>query len=372
MDRKRPSPVRRLLLGGAALATISAPAFASGCAAGFAPQSLVNGLRVLAVEADRPYAKPGDKVTFQMTYHDGFVNPDDPGASRQVSVLWLGGCFDPPGDAYYACYASIQNQLGSLFSSSFDPETDLPALLASGLIGIGNQFSITLPEDIVSRRPKPAGNAPHYGIAYVFFLACAGEIRPVPPEGDSEAGSFPIGCFVPGTKQRLGADSFVPGYTQVYAFADGRSNQNPAIEGLTLDDKAIPEGEIPVVGRCGISQDDRLGPPGCGRPDPFEECKSHTIDIILPKDDGLVAEIDPDAKQPDGSPLRESVWVDYFTEKGTFKADIKLVADSVEGVQNTHDVEWIAPPDPGPVRIWAVIHDARGGQRVVTRDLRVK
>lgn len=372
MERKRPSPLRRFVLGAAALAMIGGHALASGCAAGFAPISLVDSLRVLAVEADKPYAKPGDKVTFQMTYHDGFVNPDDPEASRPVTVLWLGGCFDPPGDAYYACYESIQNQFGSLFSSSFDPATDLPELLATGLIGIGDRFTITLPEDIVSRRPKPTGGAPYYGIAYVFFLACAGDIRPIPPEGDSAAGSFPIGCFATGTDQRLGADSFIPGYTQVYAFDDGRTNDNPVIEGLTFDGKKLPEGEIKAVKRCEVSADDRLGAPGCGRPDPFEECKSHTIDIILPKDDNLVAEIDPDGKQVDGSSLRESVWVDYFTEKGTFKADVKLVADSVEGVQNSHDVEWVAPPEPGPVRIWAVIHDARGGQRVVIRDFRVK
>lgn len=372
MEKKTPSRARRFILASVALAMLGGHALSSGCAAGFAPISNVDGLRVLAVQADKPYAKPGDKVTFEMTYWDGFVDPADPEASRQINVVWLGGCFDPPGDAYYGCYASLGTQLGSLFSADFNPATDIPKLLATGLFGIGDRYTLTLPEDIVSRRPKPTGGAPYYGIAYVFFLACAGEIRPVPQEGTGAAGSFPIGCFKTGTNERLGQDSFVPGYTQVYAFADGRTNENPVVTGMSIDGKRFLKDDIIEVEACPITADERLGPPGCGRADPSKDCKNYEIDITLPEDDGLVAEIDPDARQPDGTNLRESVWVDYFADKGSFNAPIKLVSDAVEGVQDSHSVDYSPPADAGPVRIWAVVHDARGGQRVVTRNLRVK
>lgn len=351
---RRPSAVRRLALSALALALFAGPAAASGCAAGFATISQVDSLRVLAVRADKPYANPGDQVTFRMTQHDGSSS------GRDVQIVWIGGCFNPPGDAYYGCYS----QLASVFSGG-----DLGALLATGLVGLGDTYSLTLPEDLVTSRPKPAGGTPYYGIAYVFFMACAGQIQPIPPEGSSAAGSFPIGCF---DKQgnRLGADSFVPGYTQIYAFADGRENRNPELLGLTLEGQPLLDGQ--QVERCSVTEEDRLGPAGCGRPDPFTECTTYDIDIELPDDVEKIAETDPDARQPDGSYLREAVWVDYFTDRGSVDADIKLVSDAVEGLGDSHGVKWIGPSTPGKARIWAVIHDARGGQSVVTRELVVK
>lgn len=354
MKRQRPSRLRRFVLSALTAGLFAAPAASSGCAAGFAPISEVRSLRVLAVQADKPYANPGDEVSFEMTYHDGL------GSDRPVQIVWIGGCFDPPGDAYYGCYP----QLASVFASG-----DLGQILGSGFVGLGETFKLTLPEDIISRRPKPTGGSPYYGIAYVFFLACAGTIGPATDEGSGLAGSFPIGCFDE-EGNRLGADAFVPGYTQIYAFADGRENKNPEVLGITMDGAPLEDGK--EVTSCKVSEEDRLGPPGCGRPDPFKECTSYTIDIVLPDDPERVAETDPDARQADGSYLREAVWVDYFTDNGSFDADIKLVSDAVEGLRDNHDVKWIGPSKPGPAHIWAVVHDARGGQTVIERELVVK
>lgn len=372
MERKRPSPIRRFVLGAAALGLLSANAIASGCSVGFAPISLVDGLRVLAVEADKPYAQPGDTVTFEMTYHDGFVDPEDPDKVRPVNIVWLAGCFNPPGDVYYGCYDTLGKQLGSLFSSSFNPETDIPKLLATGLVGIGSKFQLTLPKDLISGRPKATNGLSHYGLAYVFFLACAGDIGPVDDQGDGLAGSFPIGCFDHVTKQRLGADSFVPGYTQVYAFADGRTNENPVVTGVTLDGEPVAEGDTVEVERCSLSAEERLGPYGCGRPDPLKVCTTYEIDVTLPDDASQVSELDPDGKQADGTQLREVVWVDYFTERGTFDTPVRLVADAADGILSSRSSQWTPPPEPGLARIWAVVHDARGGQSVVIRDVVVK
>src|SRR4051812_9568962 len=109
MDRPRPAPVRRLLLAGGACAAMAAPALSSGCNGGFERVSKIDGLRVLAVVADKPYANPGDTVTFKMHYED--VNPIDKAAGpRKIQITWLAGCYDPAGDAYYGCY----EQLGGL------------------------------------------------------------------------------------------------------------------------------------------------------------------------------------------------------------------------------------------------------------------
>src|SRR5258706_6743534 len=97
-----------------------------------------------------------------------------------------------------------------------------------------------LPGDIVSRRPRPTEGA-YYGIAYVFFAVCAGTLTPIPPEDGGLAPAFPLGCIGADGK-RLGADGFVPGYTQVYVFDDGRTNENPKPNGLTLDGDPLAPG----------------------------------------------------------------------------------------------------------------------------------
>src|SRR5690349_484604 len=118
--RKR--SLRRPVLTTLALATIASPAIASGCAGSFESIDRVTGLRVLAVTADKPYAAPGETVTFTMTHADGIAavkgadaGPDagSGGGERKLQILWIGGCFDPPGDEYFACFA----QIGQLFAA---------------------------------------------------------------------------------------------------------------------------------------------------------------------------------------------------------------------------------------------------------------
>ncbi|MFT3769900.1 MAG: hypothetical protein QM820_31100 [Minicystis sp.] len=359
------SPVRRWILGALSLAMVGGHAVASGCSAGFAPISQLDGLRILAVQADQPYAvlpactgdepcPPAPKVTFRMTYADT--------KNRVPQIVWLGGCFNPAGDAYYACYEPLQGL--------FQNVKDVGDLLDTGLVGIGPQFSLQIPENIISSRPAPADGAPRYGIAYVFFAACAGHLDVAPAEGTGLAGSFPIGCF-DDDNNRLGAESFVPGFTQVYVFADGRTNTNPTITGMTINGEPLPENDslAPDVEACPIAESERLGPRGCGRKDPYKECPTYDIAITVPDD---VADIDPSGAQPDGKPFKETVWVDYFSDRGNFAGDARLVNDSIEGLRPDLAVTWIAPPDPGPARIWAVIHDNRGGQDVIERLVNVQ
>ncbi len=80
---KRKSILRRAVLASLVVAAFAAPALGSGCGGGYAPISQVDGLRVLAVIADKPYAQPGDTVTFKMTYSD------PPGSPRRRSSGWV-------------------------------------------------------------------------------------------------------------------------------------------------------------------------------------------------------------------------------------------------------------------------------------------
>jgi hypothetical protein len=363
---------RRVVLVALVLAVVAAPALSSGCVTGFDPISKVDALRVLAVVADKPYAAPGDTVHFSMTYYDGYA-----GGPRPVQVLWVGGCFDPVEDEYYACYP----EFAALFQQG-----GVEQAIASGLIGMGDTFSLTLPENIVSQRPVPA-SGPHYGIAYVFFTACAGTVGPVAADGSGEAGSFPLGCFDSAGNQ-LDQSSFVPGFTQVYSFAEGWTTPNPELDDVTISGTSIPfaPGEEPADGgtgaadggsgspdggtasvpTCGISEEQRKEM-GCSKSS--TTCQEYTIDVVVPDD---VAPIDPEGSTVSGQPIHAVVWVDYFASAGDFDDDIKLVSDATTGITSSHSSNWTPPPTTGPVLIWAVLHDSLGGQTVTERQIMVQ
>ncbi|WP_437680536.1 hypothetical protein [Sorangium sp. So ce131] len=351
---------RRALLGTLALGALAAPAIASGCVAGFDPPSLVDSLRVFAVVADKPYANPGDEVTFRIHYQDAFGDDDD--ASRPVSVYWFGGCENPIGDDYYGCYEDFEPLAEQLQDWE---EGDPPPELNGVAVGFGDTYTIRIGEEILSSREPPA-SGPHYGSAFVFFVACAGRPGAVEDQGTGRAGTFPIGCF-DSSGRRLGADSFVPGYTQVYVFEDRRPNVNPTIVDLELDGESMPEdlGAIREVRRCPLSAEERREV-GCNAPDPFTDCEAHRLEVIVDKD--KVAETDPDAKQQS---LKESVWVNYYADQGDLDGGIKLVNDPSTGYIEDHAVTWIAPAEPGIATITAVLRDVRGGSHVVQRLVRI-
>lgn len=351
---------RRKVLGALALLTLAAPFAPSGCGVNFDPISKIEGLRVLAVVASEPYAQPGDDVTFKMSYED--INPDDPsGPPRKIQITWIGGCFDPDGDQYYNCYSSLED----LFASVKSGDTSNLQYFATGT-GL-ETFKMKVPSDIITRRTKPS-TGPWYGTAYVFFAACAGELKPVPQEGSGAAGSFPLGCFDAQGNQ-LGADSFVPGYTEIFSFEDGRTNNNPSITSVTVNGTETSEKSEIVVPVCGIDEETRKQNPGCSRSDPFQTCPEATIDVKVPSN---VADYDPESLDANGNEQLEAVWVDYYVDNGDLSNDVKLVVDPTTGETSDHTVGYIGMPQPGTANLWVVLHDARGGAAIAHRKITSK
>ena len=373
--RRRPMPCaprwRRLVLGSLALGLFALPS----CAAGYDSPSKVSSLRFLALTADHPYALPGQEVALRMTVDDGLGAPDDPAhAPRDLQILWIGGCFDPAADAFYLCFQQLAEELAALGQGTPPP---------AGLVQVGLlpgsrsgepdavEYRLTMPDDIVTRRPAPP-SGPHYGIAYVFFAACAGKLAPVdlstyqgyvPDQGIS----IPLQCLdAAGNAQ--GADSFAVGYTQIYVFADGRQNANPPIDGMTFDGADMPEGttSIPVVPACALTDAERKAK-GCGR-EGLAACQGYDVNALI----GDVAELNTGATDVDGSPLREIVWVDYFADRGDFGDELMLVSDAKTGYQATHDTLWYPPAEPGLVSLWTVARDQRGGSSVIRRFVQVQ
>lgn len=227
--RPRTPRVRRALLTALVLATVGVVVSAS-CGGQFDPPSVVNSVRVITVEADSPYGSPGETITLKMRYDDGRPDVDDP---QPLQITWLGGCFNPPGDQYYGCYQPLGELVARVQAGDVSPTEFLSQRPNF------DTFPVTLPDDILSSRADPAFGT-KVGTAFVFFAVCAGELRPVDDAGDTAAQSFPFGCFDASGK-RLGADEFVPGYTVVSAYEDGRRNANPTVNGFLFDGEPLDE-----------------------------------------------------------------------------------------------------------------------------------
>lgn len=364
----RASPWRRVVLTSLALTLL-----ALSCTPGFLAPSAVVSLRILAVTADDPYPQPGQEVTLRMTVTDGVDNQSDPNAEpRDLQILWLGGCVNPDGDQYFLCLESLSEILAPFAQGGLPPEDVLKLeRVAADADGDpdAHTFTFTVPEDIVSRRPEPNAG-PHYGIAYVFFAACAGTIAPVPPESTGgQVPDFPLECRdEDGLPQ--GSDSFVIGYTQVYVFADGRQNDNPPVTGITLDGALLPEdpAEAPTVPTCPVSFDDRRQA-GCAANPDLDSCQRVNLRVQVGEP---LAEIDVGAEDIEGEPLEEVVWVSYFIEGGDLDPSLALINDATTGRQSSYQTEWTPPDTPGLYQVWAVVRDQRGGSSIIRRYINVE
>ena len=345
---------------------------APSCGAGFDPPSKVNTLRVLGVTIDKPYALPGEEVTFRMTVADGLGNAD--GEPRDLQIAWIGGCSNPDSDLWFLCFEQLAEQFQSLAGGGLPPDGLVAVTLASGTssgLPDAHEYSLTLPDDIVSSRPVP-DLGPHYGLAIVFYAVCAGSLAPanldsLAASSDGSQLTLPLECLDE-SGNRLGAESFVIGFTQAYAFADSRGNDNPPIDGMEFSAQPWSDDltQVPIVPPCPVSEADRKQG-GCAT-EGLDSCEGYVVKALV----GDVAEVDPDAFTPEGVPFREVVWVNYFADSGDIEDFTKLVSDAELGYLGEHETLWYAPPEPALVTVWAVARDQRGGQTVVRRFIRVQ
>lgn len=318
-------------------------ALAAGCAPSFDPASELKTLRVLGVQKDRPYARAGEEVTLSLLWHDA-----SPTAPREVQRAWIGGCFNPPGDLYQGCFTSIAER---------------PELVT---FGDGDEFSLTIPEDIVRQRQP---GQPDYGLSYVFFAACAGTLEPVL---DSPEPGFPLRCL-DAAGQPLGADDFVAGYTAIYSFEEF-GNQNPIVTGFRFRGEDVAED---CIGSACIGMP--IAPPDCSAPG--APC------VPVCEDDGepacsaydVMPIVSQDSREPDevsaasyGTDFEEQIWINYYVDRGSVSPGVKLVNDATKGWNAEQQAEFRPPKEPGPVTVWAVVHDNRGGTEFVRFTLYVQ
>src|SRR5450432_2381755 len=327
-----------------------------GCGPAFDPPSQLHSLRVLAVEKDVPYAQPGQKVNLELLWEDASEKALlADGTKRPVTIAWSGPCVDPDGDLYYGCFTD---------STLFDATT----------VTLGEKALVTIPSDIISQKPPPteARNAP-YGVAFVFFAVCAGTLTPIPA---TAATSFPVGCK-DDSGTLLGADDFVAGYVSVYSFLSF-SNKNPVISGFKFNGQTLAADAFCVSGVGGVG-DDCLSQAGSSTPSDIDCSDPKQADRCVPTcaGDGKaschaypiqpVLDQAPNQEQDEvsaalvGRHVGEQMWIDYYTDGGGFKSDVRLLNDATSGWNDSYGTDFYAPKDSKVSRVWAVVHDNRGG-----------
>jgi hypothetical protein len=282
------------------------------------------------------------------------------GKGRDLETYWGFWCVNPAGDISSNCL---------LEPPKFEPQF------------ANNQetFTIEIPQDVVRAVPSDP-NQPPYGVAYVFYAACAGKLQfegsPSLGEGgsssttDSEASQEQTPSVnelpqcVGEAGELLGSKDFVVGFSAVYVFDDYR-NENPIVLGMT---GAGEELSADCIGANCQGQFDPDSITGCEpgvfcvevcKDDGKTTCKGNVLSVVV---DRQSVEVDEVARDGYGNDLEESIWVSYFTDRGSIGFDLRLVNDATKGWQDDQSTDFYAPKEPGPVRLWAVVRDNRGGQ----------
>ncbi|HLK41662.1 MAG TPA: hypothetical protein VKU41_33165 [Polyangiaceae bacterium] len=327
---------------------------------GLADEATIGSVRILASEADKPYAHPGDRVHLQLLAFDG--RPSKP---APMKLYWLPFvCDNPPDDAYYACFAQLGRGRGDAGGGGgaggpdggagglglLQPGTDLSPLLPSG-----PSYDVTMPADAVTAHAPTPGTPVPYGLTIVFNIACAGhvELLPIVP-GTTNPQALPVGCFDADHNQ-LGPDDYVFGFTRVYAYSDANmTNTNP-----TIDYVDVLGQKMSVWPASGGYSTPGFRTPHC-KEERRENCPKVKVGPVVPSSSWEANPEDVDK----GNVRHEQIWADFFSTFGNFTSSARLLYDVTRGSigdASTTDNEFQAPADPGSGFIWFVVHDNRGG-----------
>lgn len=359
----RSALARRAVRGSLAFAAGGGVLAAVACGAGgFDSQSKVNSVRIFGVRPDKPYAKPGETVTLEVLSTDGRANKP-----RPLKIYWIPVvCINPRDDLYYLCFLPPPSDGGGGLDGGarlvppFPIEAGADAgAFAGGLTSIpqgidvgpflpqGPTFTFRMPDDVIKER---AGSAP-YGLAIVFNVACAGQVRIAERTGNAPQ-QVPIQCTDEGGNP-LPPDDFVIGINRVYSYGD-RTNANPVVEGVTLDGGAVDPAQGITIHRCVAKK--------------RSECEPVNVGVKVSD-----SSWEENPSGPNSAPgQHEQIWVTYYSDLGDFRDEARLLFDSKAGRVGESDNEFRAPYEPSEGTVWAVVHDNRAGAAFIVLPLHVK
>jgi hypothetical protein len=348
----------------------------TSCApSGFAVETAIASVRILASSSDPAYAQPGSSVNVQVLAFDGRTSQPEP-----MAIYWLPFvCEDPANDAYYACFSQFEGggDGGAPEGGDGGAGADLGALKPgvdlTPFLPTGPSFQFQMPADVVTQHPPIPGSPAPYGLAILFNVACAGhlELVALDPSSDNPQ-QIPFGCFDKSENQ-LGADDWVLGFTRVYAFppdagVDGGpiTNANPVIS--SIDVQGSPLAVTLAANTTQVYTTQAISTPHCSG-----KCPAIPIGPVVPSSSW--EELNPPQLDVNGNPQHEEIWADFYSTFGTFSGDASLLYDATSGSvgdPSVTDNQFTPPGTPGNGFIWIVVHDSRGGASWVTIPVTVQ
>jgi hypothetical protein len=303
------------LLAGALGAAVSL----AGCGADFDPGSRVVGTRVLAVQADRPYAHPGEQVALSALAYDT--------QGRPLEWAWT-TCVDPISTAVPACLLAIGQEIARGAPPPFQA-------------GTASSATVTVPSDALSRLPESARGSAYMG---VLIVTCPGHI-----DLGGNTGELPLAC-VDASGRALALDEFEIGVKRVFLREHDR-NANPVIASVTWDGAPWAEGDVKEVSPCASATENR-----------YDRCdgEKHTLAAHV------TAESFESGVDERGAPFTEELVIQHYATEGIFEYDARVASSPDSG--------WVARAGASgkTVTIWLVARDDRGGMSWATRQVRVR
>jgi hypothetical protein len=351
--------MRRLLVSTFAAGVVGV-AVLGACGPQFEPQHKVQQMRILAVQADKPYAKPGETVTLEMLAYDGRSAQPEP-----MQLFWFPFvCVNPPNDLYYTCFIPLNGtdagagRSGGLDAAvgadaagdagarggnaadligRFPPGTDLTPYLAKG-----PKFSFKMPDNAIDAHPPIQGTTIPYGLAIVFNMACAGRV--VLTEIDPAKGpqQVPVAC-VDKNGDAVPPESYVFGFTRVYAYKDEK-NTNPVMTDVKFDGVVVDEKNGIRVQKCTAAK--------------TRECEEHKLDSAVTPESWEESRI---GVRPGEPPRHEQIWASYYMTTGDVSDGARLLYDADQGRIEGTETKFQSPAAPTEGIVWVVIRDNRGG-----------
>lgn len=360
------------------------------------------GVRVLGALSEPASGVPGTELELALEVFDGAplvaelrraaaasvgapLEPEPEEGESPLSVAWLAGCHNPPGDSQAGCYPLLQQLAGNLPDPLPESSGAIPVELAR-YWGLGKTFALAIPEDILAGRQLDT-SAPPFGVSFTFFAVCRGVLRP-----ELGVAGVPLRCEDPDSGEALGAEAFVRGFVTTYTYA-GVANSAPELLGTTLDGvEPPPERPCEIDADCA---DLTLGelPFACGQPlapafavdaqapalrrclpqvspCPGLPCAQHEL---LPRIAESSVEVDAAAAAPGRSAPDEVLWVKYFGFGGFDRNEV-LVNDRASGFNADYALRWRPPAVAAqtPLPVWAVVQDNRGGTSIARWDILVR
>jgi hypothetical protein len=279
------------------------------CDQEFEPGSKITSPRILALQADRPYARPGEQVELSLLA----ANPD--GAALQWA--WA-TCTLPESSTIQSCIDGLDAEL-----ERFDPEE--------------GPLRVTVPEGALTAVPAEQKASALIGVVVV---ACPGELR------SGETAGVPARCVDANGRERS-IDDIEFGIKRIFLREHDR-NANPTIERVTWDGKTWDEDEVP---RARLCTKDTVS---------FDDCSES-----LQRRIGLtVGELESGRDEAGGS-FRELLIVQFYATHGLFRDEVRIAEQA--------DNRWVAQgpigEDGGLARLWFVARDDRGGVSWTTRQV---